>query len=51
MIRTRTIVGTIIKLGVMVFSCNPATLKAEFWNGADAITVGDNSHSLGGWIV
>ena len=37
--------------GVVACTCNPATLEAEFRNGAGSIPVGGNSPSIGGWIV
>ena len=40
-----------ISTGVVGWTCNPATLEAEFWNGVGSIPVGGNSPSIGGWIV
>ena len=36
---------------VVACTCNAATLEAEFRNGVGLIPVGDNSPSIGGWIV
>ena len=36
---------------VVTCACNPATLKAEFWNSVGSIQIGGNSPSIGGWIV
>ena len=35
----------------MAYTCNPATLEAEFRNGAGSVSVEGNSPSIGGWIV
>ena len=40
-----------IQPGVVACTCNPATLEAEFRNGVGSVPVGDNSPSIGGWIV
>ena len=37
--------------GVVACTCNPATLEAEFRNGAGSVPVGGNSSFIGGWIV
>ena len=37
--------------GVVLCTCNPATLEAKFRNGVGSILVGGNSPSIGGWIV
>ena len=37
--------------GVVAYTCNPATLEAEFQNGVGSILVRGNSPSIGGWIV
>ena len=39
------------QLGVVACNCNPATLKAKFWNGVGSVLVEGNSLSIGGWIV
>ena len=36
---------------VVAWTCNSATLEAEFRNGLESIPVGVNSPSIGGWIV
>ena len=36
---------------VVAWTCNPATLEAEFWNSVGLISVGCNSPSVFGWIV
>ena len=36
--------------GVVVCTCNPATLEVDFRNGVGSIPVGGNSLT-GGWIV
>ena len=41
----------VIMPGVLVCTCNLATLENEFRNGVDSIPVGGNSPSMGGWIV
>ena len=38
-------------MGAMACTCNPTTLEAEFWNGVASVPNGDNSPSIGGWIV
>ena len=43
--------GCIRLTGVVACTCNPATLKAEFWSGVASIPVGGNSPSIDGWIV
>ena len=35
----------------MACTCNSSTLEAEFRNGVDPIPVGDNSPSIGEWIM
>ena len=37
--------------GVVAWTCNPATLEAEFWNGVGSIPVVGNIHSINGRIV
>ena len=39
-----------LEVGVVVCTCNPATLEAEFRNGVGSIPAGGNSPSIGGWI-
>ena len=39
------------KPGVVAFTCNPATLEAEFQNDVGLVQVGSNSPLIGGWIV
>ena len=41
----------ILFLGEVAFTCNPATLEAEFQNSLGSIPVAGNSPSIGGWIV
>ena len=37
--------------GVVACTFNPATLKAEYWNGVVTIPVGGNSPSIGGEVL
>ena len=39
------------KAGVVVCTCNTATLEAKFWNDVGSMPVGGNSPSIGGWTV
>ena len=36
---------------VVACTCNLAASKVKFWNGVGSTPVGDNSPSIGGWIV
>ena len=38
-------------MGVVAFTCNPATLKVEYKNSVSSIPVGGNSPSVATWIV
>ena len=38
-----------LKLGVVVYTCNPATLEAELWNSAESIIVVGNTPSIDEW--
>ena len=40
-----------VKPDVVACTCNPAILEAEFPNGVGSVPVGDNSPSIGEWIV
>ena len=39
------------KSGVLAFTCNLATLKAEFWNGLGSVPGGSDDPSIGESIV
>ena len=39
------------KSGVLAFTCNLATLKAEFWNGLGSVPGGSDDLSIGESIV
>ena len=48
---SKNVMGTTfkLKLGVVVYTCNPATLEAELWNSAESIIVVGNTPTIDEW--